>query len=88
MLCFQRIQATYGLFQIDHITSSPHYPKSIGFAESIIKLSKKLMECSTLDEKPWNCGLLDFRCTPISGTLPSPVGNLTDRVPCSVTTGL
>ena len=35
------------------------------------------MECSTLDGKPWNCGLLEFRNSPITS------GN-SNRVPCSV----
>ena len=66
------------LFQIDHITSSPHFPQSNGFAESMVKLSKKLMEHSTLGGKPWNYRLLEFRFTPISGTFPSPLEILTE----------
>ena len=43
-------------FQIDHITTSTHYPQSNGFAESVVKLSKQLMEHSTLDGNP---GIMD-----------------------------
>ena len=86
MLCFQEIQGTYGTVPDDHITSSPHYPQSNGFAESMVILSKKLMEHSTLDGKPWNYRLLEFRCTPISGTHPSPLKILTNRVLHSVLT--
>ena len=39
------------LFQINHITSSPHYPQSNGFTESMMKLSKNLMEHFTLNGK-------------------------------------
>ena len=33
-------------------------------------------------EKPWNFGLLQYRTTPISSTLPSPLEMLTGRKPC------
>ena len=85
-LCYvsQEFKQNMELFQIDHITSSPHYPQSNGFAESMVKLSKMLMEHSALHGKPWNYGELEFRCTPISGTLPSPLEILINRVPHSV----
>ena len=35
------------LFQV-HVTSSPHFPQSSGFAEVIVKILKKLMDHSTL----------------------------------------
>ena len=33
-------------YQVDHITSSPHYPQSNGFAEALVGIAKKLMEQS------------------------------------------
>ena len=48
------------------ITSSPHYPQSNGFAEALVGISKKLMEKSVKDGKPWNHGLLKYRVTPVS----------------------
>ena len=33
-----------GFYQVDHITSSPHYPQSYGFAEALVGIAKKLME--------------------------------------------
>ena len=68
-------------FQVEHITSSPHYPQSNGFAESQVKIAKKLMERSTMDNKPWNFALWEYRTTPISNTLPSPLEILMQRVP-------
>ena len=70
-------------YQVDHITSSPHYPQSNGFAEALVDITKKLMETSVKEGKPWNYGLLQYRTTPISSILPSPLEMLTGRKPCS-----
>ena len=72
-----------GFCQVDHITSSPHYPQSNGFAEALVGIAKKLMEKSVKEGKPWNYGLLQYRTTPISSTLPSPLEMLTGRRLCS-----
>ena len=57
-----------GLFQVKHVTSSPHFPQPNGFAETLVKIVKKLMDHSTLQEKPCNFGLMEYRCNPIMGT--------------------
>ena len=31
-------------YQVDHVTSSPHYPQSNGFTEALVDIAKKLME--------------------------------------------
>ena len=64
---------------MDHITSSPHYPQSNGFAEALVGIAKKLMDKSLKEGKLWNFGLLQYRTTPISSTLPSPLEMLTGR---------
>ena len=38
-------------YQIDHVTSSPHYPQSNGFAEALVGITKKLMDKSVKDGK-------------------------------------
>ena len=58
MPCQQGIQRTDGPFQVQHITRSPHFPQSNGFADAMVKIAKKLMDHSTLQEKPWNFGLM------------------------------
>ena len=70
-------------YQVDHITSSPHYSQSNGFAKALVGITKKLMEKSVKEGKPWNYGLLQYRTTPISSTLPSPLEMLTGRRPHS-----
>ena len=73
-------------YQVDHITSSPHHPQSNGFAEALVGITKKLMEKSVKEGKPWNYGLLQYRTTPISSTLPSPLEMLTNlpQIPSSI----
>ena len=44
-------------------------------------IAKKLMDKSSKEGKPWNFGLLQYRTTPISSTLPSPLEMLTGRKP-------
>ena len=64
---------------IEHRTSSPHYPQSNGLAESMVKVSKNLIEKAVLQDLPWNQLLLDYRCTPISSEIPSPAEILFGR---------
>ena len=66
-------------YQVDHVTSSPHYPKSNGFTEALVGIAKKLMEKSVKDGKPWDYGLMQYRTTPISSALPSLLEMLTGR---------
>ena len=69
------------LLQIQHITSLPHFPQSNGFAEAMVKIEKKLMDHSTLQEKPWNFSLMEYRCSPLTGNIPSPLELLTCQKP-------
>ena len=64
---------------VEHRTSSPHYPQSNGLAESMVKVSKNLIEKAVRQDLPWNQLLLDYRCTPISSEIPSPAEILFGR---------
>ena len=64
---------------IEHRTSSTHYPQSNGLTESMVKVSKNLIEKAVLQDLPWNQLLLDYRCTPISSEIPSPAEILFGR---------
>ena len=64
---------------VEHRTSSPHYPQSNGLAESMVKVSKNLIEKAVKQDLPWDRLLLDYRCTPISSEIPSPTEILFGR---------
>ena len=70
------------LWNCSRLITSPVHPITLKAMNllNLCWLSKKLMEHSTLNEKSWNYGLLEFRCTSISGTLPLPLEILTNRV--------
>ena len=48
---FREFHNFLGFYQVDHITSSPCYPQSNGFAEALVKIAKKLMEKSVKERK-------------------------------------
>ena len=58
--------------QVTHHTSSPHYPQSNGMAESMVKVSKNLIEKAIQSGKPWHSFIQEYRITPLSSTIPSP----------------
>ena len=59
--------------QITHHTSSPHYLQLNGMAESMVKVSTNLIEKAIQSDKPWHSFIQEYRITPLSSTIPSPV---------------
>ena len=55
-----------------HQTSSPRYPKSNGFIESMVKSMKKTMRKASKSGQDINLALLCLRATPVDHKLPSP----------------
>jgi len=63
-------------WEFNHVTSSPHYPKSNGKVESSVKAVKLLFKKAEQDGKdPW-LALLDYRNTPTEGIGASPAQRL------------
>ena len=59
-------------WQLQHTTSSPHYPQSNGFAELQVKIVKKAFQKAKDSGHDPQAALLCIRTTPIDSKLPSP----------------
>ena len=68
-------------YNITHQTSSPNHPRSNGFVEKMVIVTKKLMDKAGKEGKPWISGLFDYRVTPQSGSIASPLQLLTQCTP-------
>ena len=66
-------------YQIDHHTSSPYHPQSNGMAEKAVQTVKMLMKKATHDGNDPYLALLEYRNTPWSDILGSPVQRLMGR---------
>ena len=68
-------------YSITDQTSSPNHPRSNGFVERMVRVAKKLMDKAVKEGKPWISGLFDYRVTPQSGSIASPLQLLTQCTP-------
>ena len=68
-------------YNITHHTSSPHHPKSNGFIERMVGVAKKLMDKAGKEGKSWISGLYEYRVTPQSGSIASPLQLITQCTP-------
>ena len=65
-------------YNITHHTSSPHHPRSNGFVERMVGVAKKLMDKAGSKRIS---GLYEYRVTPQSGSIASPLQLITQRTP-------
>ena len=68
-------------YNITHHTSSPHHSRSNGFVERMVGVAKKLMDKAGSKGKPWISGLYEYRVTPQSGSIVSPLQLITQCTP-------
>ena len=66
-------------WNIEHITSSPHYPQSNGFIERTIQTLKQTIKKARESGQDVHMALLSLRTTPIDSHLPSPAEILHGR---------
>ena len=52
-------------YDFEHVTSSPHYPRSNGKAESAVKMAKRLLVKAVESGKDPYLAILDYRNTPM-----------------------
>ena len=69
------------MYNITHQTSSLNHPRSNEFVERMVRAAKKLMDKSGKEGKLWISGLFDYRVTPQSGSIASPLQLLTQCTP-------
>ena len=75
---FQQLLQCYN---ITHHTSSCHHPRSNGFVERMVGVAKKLMDKAGSEGKPWISGLYEYRVTPQSSSIASPLQLITQCTP-------
>ena len=68
-------------YNITHHTSSPHHPRSNGFVERMVGVAKKLMDKAGSEGKPWISGQYEYRVTPQSGSIASPLQLIIQSTP-------
>ena len=63
------------------VHASPNHPRSNGFIKRMVGVAKKLMDKAGKEGKPWISGLFDYRVTPQSGSIASPLRLMTQHTP-------
>ena len=66
-------------YQVNHITSSPHYPQSNGLAEKYVQIIKNLFYKAKEEGQDLYKCLMIYRNTPLSSHLQSPMQILSSR---------
>ena len=74
---FKKLMTEYN---VNHITSSPHYPQSNGLAEKYVQIVKNVFHKAKGEGQDLYKFLMIYRNTPLSSTLQSPVQMLSNRI--------
>ena len=78
MLQFKEFEQFLQHYSITHQTSRPNHLRSNGFIERMVGVAKKLMDKAGKEGK---AGLFDYRVTPQSGSIASPLQLMTQHTP-------
>ena len=81
MLQFQGVPAISVMIQHHTPNQQPKHPRSNGFVERMVRVAKKLMDKAGKEGKLWISGLYDYRVTPQSGSIASPLQLMTQCIP-------
>ena len=81
MLQFQGVPTVPAMLQHHTADKHPNNPRSNGFVERMVSVAKKLMDKAGKEWKPWISGLFDYRVTPQSGSIASPLQLITQHTP-------
>ena len=66
-------------YQFEHVTSSPHFPRSNGKAEKTVQIAKNLLKKAKREGSDPYLAILNYRNTPIDGLDASPAQMLMHR---------
>ena len=66
-------------YDMAHVTSSPHYPQSIGKLDNLVKTAKNLLKKSKAARSDIYLALLEWRNTPSEGLASSPAQRMFGR---------
>ena len=66
-------------YNVNHITSSPHYSQSNGLAEKFVQIVKNLFHKAREEGADLHKALMTYRNTPLSSNLQSPMQMLQSR---------
>ena len=66
-------------YNMNHITSSPHYPQSNGLVEKLVQIVKNLFHKAKVEGVDQFMVLMIYRNTPLASTLQSPMQMLQNR---------
>ena len=81
MLQFQGVPTIPAMLQHHPPDKQPNHPRSNRFVERMVGVAKKLMDKAGKEGKPWISGLFDYRVTPQSGSIASPLQLMTQCTP-------
>ena len=79
MLCQWNLYKLMKEYNVNHVTSSPHYPQSNGLAEKYVQIVRNLFHKAKEEGQDLHKCLMMYRNTPLSSTLQSPMQKLSNR---------